>query len=1668
MKQQTPPRFLEELEPRIAPAGLAAIKYDAVTLGNPQIVEAGQGLATAAGGGAYLLAVEKGAAMVFTTDLNGNGRFDPNEITGIAASDGLRITLFADLNGDMVTNLTKRFDPAAKSNVWVLTDSDLDPSNNNPRIGGDGLVLLNSRIEAITIRSVTDVDIPGVEQQKGVTALDRVALSSYSIHGNILAGGGVGVRDGGVTVDTSGISLQVSAFTSTSANYQLSTILPTIGSIRTGTAAAPGPLPTAPDGQFFSFGYQAIGSDSVRGSLVVGGHLSPYVPPIGQPGGDIINVSAGVINPETGTIDSPTPLRINAILSGDGGIGARGGNIENVLLFGESGGLRVVAGNGGDGPTGGAGGAILNLQDFGSTNSVVEIRAGDGGRGFLGQAGAAGAVSFGRFETNGITYIGLGSGGSGFTSSGAGTSLTTAILAPTDANGTDSSTGVFSSYREIGDIPMQRMADFNGDGFTDLIYLTTNPDQVIMKFGSAAGITDNSPTLYFAAPAFAPLTGDGPNTTSGLAIGDFNGDGWLDFAVGSSAENSFEGIRTFLNPGDQFRPNVVPSLTQPKYNGWFTQGFAETAASPQSRAVGQNYIDNYLHSPLPFLNSYSAIGDIQRSGMPLTDMVSGNFDGDLSNRYDLGVILQVWKNFRISADRPWTSLLMMSGAGDGRFFADFNYDPDPNAQTQLRMPLYNGTTTGPRPEITGSGSGIFSRGHNDIALRATAPAATAPGGLGAEIMVAATLEFNDDRRVQTVQFSNVPSANLVAVQALPPTQFGLVSPRFYEPIIVNGNITGWRTETGTPVDITIADIGNDGVFDILVVNEQDSISMITPLNIAPATGLPAPVNSGIVLNGQRGDNTRVGGTPPDATVGGAPNVRQPVEGFPGNVEFRGIIAGDFNTFPNPAFGAPGQPPTLTTNFAILSMGSGDIRREFLPLYFPGLLAGASPNGDQWANLVYPGQANLTNFPAATPGPDRVDPELVAFDLFATRVAPAIFGIAQANATTNQDDFRGVQSLGFAGAFVITSNLINGLVLVAGNGGNSYFGSGGVGGSIGLGSILPPAQIGGTPVGSFSILLPSNEYVQPARVTIQAGVGGDGFVNGGRGGGMTGIVVSFSPGTNATSTGLTAGAGGNALLGNGGGGGSLTQFSIERGFFLQAGAGGSGNFGGAGGNIIGGAGSYGPNTTSRVVIAFGGDGGRGVAAGGAGGGLDALFGTYQLTTGGDAGSLLYVAGRGGSAVSGLGGAGGSIRDSSPAERNFNAGPIVLTAGAGGDGQGGGLGGSITNFINIPSAEGSGSPPSIVSALAGPGGTGVTRNGGAGGSIVNFEASGDGIDSTVDGQFNRLIAGDGGAGFGSLGGAGGGIVNSAATAGSSGTAAAAGSGGAGLTRGGAGGSVNGTTLDSTADTYAAKVIVMAGHGGAAYAATPTAAGVALRLGNNLEPAENTVILGLRAFGGTNGVGGNGGNIANFTQSSPANPNSGGVNTAVDLVAGSGGGLANYGAVQLFSSNTVGLGGSVTGVLLAGEAGRSAKEVAISTYSSDFVDRILRNGWGTQLNDTLGNVGVVAGAAGTVKNGLAGDGAAKNGSVTDLAARSIMSIVAGSVDRIAAVKTLSGISISTGILGAWKVNPIEHPNSPLYFNADGAIVSSPVLGGRLMDGAIVTQANPQNLSSPRLAIR
>jgi hypothetical protein len=1507
--------LLEQLEPRIAPASLAGTDYEAITVGSPQLLKAGEGLSTSADGtGSLLLKVEKGQMLVFTTDLNGNNRFDPNEITGIAAGDGLRFTSFVDINGDVVTNLQAN---------GRLSDSDGDRSN-----GLDGKLLLNSRIESMTLRSVTAADLGS-----GNPVADRIALSSYSVHGFIYAGNGLGGGGGtGLIIDTAGISDQVAKFSGLNVDRQISDVVPNVGGIKTGTAAS---------GSVYSFGYNpADGSQAVG----YGGALADFVPQIGQAGGDVLGIRVGAGASDATADASSAEYTIGFVVTGDGGIGARGGNIQDVALKGDTGGLRIVAGDGGDGIDGGAGGSITNLSDEGSYNSVVEMRAGDGGEGFLGRAGAAGQFNFGTMITNGQVAMGLGSGGVGLTQGAAGTGLLSGKIELSEgAGGADIAITVASSWRP-DEVIAPVVADFNNDGFADVLFVAQNPDQLGLRFGPDIGIVDDSPTVYFNSPIY----GSPGDRSSGLVIADFNNDGLLDFATAASWENASDGLRVFLNDGT-----------------WFDK------ASPESTEQSGNYVDTYVHNALPYLPSEFLVGGFEqhRRGFAVTDLVSGDFNND--GNTDLAYLMQGLARVPEVDNPNRTNLVVLEGLGDGRFFANFGYDR--TTDSRLNQPF----------DVVYSGANGEADGWSEVTIKSSVSVA---GDASTSRIVMAQDAAN---RFDVADYSTTVGRLAIS------------------PLASGGYYAGW---VGTPEppdftsgasirDFTILDFGQDGFWDMIAINGSDAL---TTFQFDASAASQLDFVTGEKLTGD-------------------------VNLFPSSrgITLYAVASGDFDG------------DLTTTEIAILGDSLDGWFFEYVQL----------------DSLEVDTQANVRSLDSErTLAPAQSAVAFAPFDL--TDGDGTILGaqglVILGKRTANDPELPSIMRTPVGDSLLLVKNLD----LYAGAGGDSRLGAGGNGGGLGAGSLEyevdPETGLAIVTNAALEIIQPA-AGVDQAPVVFQGGLGGNGFTQGGRGGALSGLRAVFvgdAEDLEAVHV-LFAGHGGSSLLGAGGAGGGLANFFTQRGTEFVTGNGGAGMTGGAGGSIQPNSPAGQSSNLSRIFSAETGRGGDGITAGGQGGQITA-FVSEGIST-----SMIFSTGDGGDAVAGRAGNAGAVIRSSPlVTNNLLVGPLTILTGAGGNGLIGGSGGNISEFVNASTAF---STPSLVNLVAGNGGSGVTGNGGAGGSVTDVTASGTGVGVVDPGespqQFNRVIAGDGGDSFGAAGGAGGVINRVDLTANSSAAAVAAGLGGDGLTRGGVGGSVLNSLVDSAASNDAAKVIVFAGSGGNAYAALATSSNVGLS-------GSSPSILALRAFGGVAGIAGNGGSITALTQPKT-------VEAAVDLVAGNGGSLMNYGSPADAKTN-VGTGGSVTNIKLAGDAGRIASNVAIQSYGPDFVQTTLRDAPATQLTSAVGNVGVVVGEAGRVRGNLpGGDGGAKTGAVTNFSATNIMSMVAGSVDRIAAIRVISGINVDGGILGAYKNTPIPHDASaPLYLAANGVTrLDTPAVGGRLMDGAIITQKNSSGLLGARI---
>ncbi|RYD73225.1 MAG: hypothetical protein EOP84_21885, partial [Verrucomicrobiaceae bacterium] len=280
----------EVLEARIAPASLvASAVWKTGEAGEIFELKAGEGLSTAGDqAGSYLLYVEKGNALVFTTDFNNNGTLDENEITGIAAGDGLRIILFSDVHGDIVTNL--RETTIGGNPVLTLSDSNNNAVDDPVALKGDGRILLNKTIEKIELRTLTIDDLVDQNGDRVVDDVDvnlRAAATSFSVYGNIYAGRGFGLASdptSGLIINSSGSVLYPKVL------LGAESVTPTIGSIKVGTAAS---------GEWFSFGVS--NQDDTAGTL------QRFTPQPGQKGADIAFVRSA---------DPLTVFNLNSLKAG--------------------------------------------------------------------------------------------------------------------------------------------------------------------------------------------------------------------------------------------------------------------------------------------------------------------------------------------------------------------------------------------------------------------------------------------------------------------------------------------------------------------------------------------------------------------------------------------------------------------------------------------------------------------------------------------------------------------------------------------------------------------------------------------------------------------------------------------------------------------------------------------------------------------------------------------------------------------------------------------------------------------------------------------------------------------------------------------------------------------------------------------------------------------------------------------------------------------------------------------------------------------------------------------------------------------------------------------------------------------------------------------------------
>ncbi len=1615
---------IESLEARIAPATLASIadaEWLSLSLGTPVQLFAGQGLSTLGDKrGSYLMFVEQGSAIVFTQDYNGNDRFDANEITGIAAGDGLRLISFVDIHGDIVTNLKRTEFVEDRGGVLVtnvslsLSDSDNNPANDTQGLKGDGRVLLNNTIEKIELRPLTVADLStndadgdgkpdGDQNGDGLVSTTDVALrqppkSTFSIYGSIYAGAGFGAVDGGLIF-----------YPTADGRVAPTDFLPMVQSIRVGTAVS---------GQYYSFG---VSGEYRLSNLLLGDDLSglmvPFTPSAGAVGGSINTVKSLTFGaPGTGTAFS-----VGSLVAGDGGAGGAGGNIENVAMVSDdTSGYRIFAGNGGTGRTGGDGGAIINFSDSGSLTSLVILSGGDGGQGTIGNGGNAGDSSFTTLSLKGNVHVDMGDGGNGFVNGGKGSSLATGILTEPGTPLTKVLNGWGTTRLQDGStqtyeprLGVTRGLDFNNDGEGDLVYASSDPSQLIVMISDPRPDIDPDDTGWqsFQLPDGLFAQGvylDGPRNAKALAAGDVNGDGHPDIVAAS---------RDFGGTGD-----LVVFLA--KFEDINNDGILSS-----DEDLDADGIDDFLgflegrHSTIPVLGSES---------FGTNDLAIGDFDGD--GRAELIVGSEEYAIF-MTADlelNPATGVMEYTG----QFYYDYGRKAvtvdgisfpaarlTPSVNLPLELPPGAGTSTPHLPVIV-EATTLHNTGDTyDVAV-AMPWSYRFAAALDWSVRLPNTLFDRPVFNPNLIDFGIVDldrglgfsPANFQAYDFTTVDFDGDGNTDFAGVSLDDGEHTGFLNGSvglgdgssvpgsgfgnnagnkffvpGGPFSyytIRAGDVDGDGLDDLIASHERGALFIEWapgPDGANVVGGIPPTL--GVVSAGDNGAN-ETNHSFADA-VWFDVNAPAPSNVFMTAWTDSGIIIGGSNVVPLPIVFAVLPTFGITEYGLAITAGNG----------------GSGLVGRGGAGGFLGGSSTLTDVVDPVTGDAVIDPDTglpVVVSQGSLQITPTVR--VQMQGGTGGDGF----SHGGNGGAVTGTTIFGGGSFTlnhsirAGDGGRGVFGTGGAGGSLiknqifnGIEFIAGNGGVGriGGPGGSV-IGTGASYDVFNTSVAVIAGDGGLGTTLGGKGGSITNFHPQIPqpasdrptyPG-NAAANYLyyQAGDGGSAVTGRGGDGGSITDSSPVVGVRLQgqifgyAGDGGLGNSGGTGGSI-----------TNFFIKPDGNS--------------NAFF--PKLVT--------LIAGNGGNAFTGKGGNGGSLSNldvvskaSGNAGGEFEPDPIV------------------TPYRSVQDAS-------------------------------RF-------------RFSRIIAGEAGSSAGNDGGVGGAITNVTAFSPLGSYAIVSGAGGDGYRKGGNGGSTTNIRIDF-GGSASSKALLAAGEGGDASSFI-------------VNPIDGTPNQGQNAFGGRVGKGGNGGSVIGISQKGALDPRmdivagNGGSTIHYGTVLDKKGYVGVGGSVRevRIASN---LGNISPAVALKNYNDVHANESFGDFVKTDLVSEELPVGVppGTQvfLDDVLGNVGVVVGSAGRNKSYVLDPDnnptlwqsvpskTGINGSLVNIFARNLVSAVAGSVERIASIQTYQSVTIVNEVggdkNGRFITAPGGLPNFVEFFadkNGLPTTSNEPVLEGYMVDGAVVAK--------------
>jgi hypothetical protein len=335
--------------------------------------------------------------------------------------------------------------------------------------------------------------------------------------------------------------------------------------------------------------------------------------------------------------------------------------------------------------------------------------------------------------------------------------------------------------------PSVAAADFNGDGHLDLAVADTSGVSILQ--GKGDGTFQGGPLSYsYGQASNMPAYGGG----NSVVVGDFNGDGHLDFAVPNTDQNGAGVVDIFLGRGDG---TFQAAGSYPALSGFVAvadlnaDGKLDLVTSGGSVLLGNG--DGTFQSPLNFGSSgdYVVVGDFNGDGIP--DLaLQGSDPGNV--RIFLGNGDGTFQAGQTYAGGPMQGALAVG---------DFNGD----GQLDLAV-LHNVGNNGTRGTVSillGNGDGTFQEG------------ASFASGVGLNSL--AVGDFNGDGK------DDIVTANFAYEFNFRPPIHNVIESDL-QVFLSNGDGTfqpaqsSYEITSGYPLAVAVGDFNHDGVLDLVVAD----------------------------------------------------------------------------------------------------------------------------------------------------------------------------------------------------------------------------------------------------------------------------------------------------------------------------------------------------------------------------------------------------------------------------------------------------------------------------------------------------------------------------------------------------------------------------------------------------------------------------------------------------------------------------------------------------------------------------------------------------------------------------------------------------------------------------------------------------------------------------------